>query len=161
VDGLVLNAEPQNHSVNYRSATIYGQQARILSNNPKDTAEKLRALDAVVDDVTGFDRTKYDPPLKDTELKKTAIVRIRIEDASCKQRTGGSTSGIPPKTVQEQGEPEGDPWVGVVPCWIQYGKPVGHGKHADVVENAMKGLSEQAEKYALDVTMAKTKVEGS
>ncbi|CAG8717072.1 16934_t:CDS:1, partial [Acaulospora colombiana] len=122
--------------------------------------EKLYALDAVVDDVTGYERTKYDPPLKDVELKKTAIVRIRIEDASCKQRTGGPNGGEPPATIQEAGQPEGV-WTGVVPCWTQYGKPVGHGNHADVLEKAMKGLSEQGEKYALDVAMAKTKVEGS
>lgn len=156
VDGLVLGPNPKGHSVNYRSATIYGYSPTVLSNTPSGLKEKIVALEAVIDDVTGFNRTEYIGRTDEDEAKKTAVVRVRIEDASCKQRTGGPGGDVPP----DENEENGDEWSGVVPCWMQFGTPRGSGKHKDAVESAMKTQSRKGEEYANEVAIARGRLDG-
>jgi hypothetical protein len=125
--------------------------------------EKLIALAAVVDDVTGYDRTSRLGISGIKEARETAVVRVRIEDASCKQRTGGADGDVPP-VEEEEDTSEGGPnmyeFTGVIPCWTQFGEARGVGRHKEEVNEAMKQASQRGEEYALDVCLARTRIDG-
>jgi nitroimidazol reductase NimA-like FMN-containing flavoprotein (pyridoxamine 5'-phosphate oxidase superfamily) len=100
VDGLVLARSAMHHSANYRSAMLFGAGAWI-----DDEAEKLTALEALVEKLVprrwGDARV---PTAK--ELRATALLRIPLEEASAKLRTG------PP--VDDDEDMELPVWAGVV-----------------------------------------------
>jgi len=164
VDGLVLAHMPKGHSVNYRSATIYGHPPVLLPNTPVGISEKIRALEAVIDDVTGYNRTAYIGLTNEQDAKSTAVLRVRIEDASCKQRTGGEEGDVTPVEIDEKDEYPGGPtaheFIGVIPCWTQFGEVRGVGRHKEEVREAMKKLSTDGEACALDIALARTKIDG-
>lgn len=164
VDGLVLGHTPKGHSVNYRSATIYGYSPVLLPNTPSGVTEKIRALEAVIDDVTGYNRTAHIGKTDEVEAKRTAIVRVRIEDASCKQRAGGENGDVAPIENEEEDEYPGGhtahEFTGVIPCWTQFGKARGVGRHKQDVQDVVDKLSAEGEAYAHDVAFARTKIDG-
>jgi nitroimidazol reductase NimA-like FMN-containing flavoprotein (pyridoxamine 5'-phosphate oxidase superfamily) len=81
-DGLVLAKSIFNHSINYRSAIVFGT-ARVVPDDKKRNA--LRALTSQL--VPG----RWDEARQPTEqeLKATWILALPIEEASAKVRTGG------------------------------------------------------------------------
>lgn len=164
IDGLVLGHIPKGHSVNYRSATIYGHAPALLPNTPTGIAEKIKALEAVIDDVTGYNRTSHVGLADEQEARRTAVIRVRIEDASCKQRMGGGDGDIAPVEIDEQDEYPGGPtaheFIGVVPCWTRFGEPRGVGRHKEEIREAMDKLNADGEAYAVDVALARRKVDG-
>jgi nitroimidazol reductase NimA-like FMN-containing flavoprotein (pyridoxamine 5'-phosphate oxidase superfamily) len=81
-DGLVLAKSVFNHSVNYRSAVIFGT-ARVVPDEEK--REALRALTNQL--VPGRWDEARQPT--DQELKATWILAVPIDEASAKVRTGG------------------------------------------------------------------------
>jgi hypothetical protein len=101
LDGLVLARSGFHHSINYRSAMLFGRAAIV-----DDPAAKERALDAFVDRILPGRRPELRLPTPQ-ELKATMVVRMTIEEASAKVRTG------PPKDEEEDyGLPV---WAGVLP----------------------------------------------
>lgn len=101
LDGLVLARSAFHHSMNYRSAVLFGTALAVT-----DEAEKRIALDALVDQVTPGRREQIRGP-SDRELAATSVIRFEIEEASGKARTG------PP--VDEEADLEVRCWAGVVP----------------------------------------------
>jgi uncharacterized protein len=100
VDGLVLARAAMHHSANYRSAMLYGRGEWV-----EDEAEKLAALEALVERlVPGRWADARQPTAK--ELRATAVLRIPLEEASAKARTG------PP--VDDDADLELPVWAGVV-----------------------------------------------
>jgi len=100
VDGLVLARAVMHHSANYRSAMLFGAGEWI-----EDEAEKLTALEALVEKlVPGRWGDARIPTEK--ELRATALLRIPLEEASAKIRTG------PP--VDDEADLELPVWAGVV-----------------------------------------------
>jgi uncharacterized protein len=100
VDGLVLARAVMHHSANYRSAMLFGPGEWI-----DDEAEKLTALEALVEKlVPGRWGDARVPTAK--ELRATALLRIPLEEASAKLRTG------PPGDDDE--DMELPVWAGVV-----------------------------------------------
>ena len=82
LDGLVLAKSVFNHSINYRSAVVFGT-ARVVPD-----AEKREALHALTNQlVPGRWDEARQPTAK--ELKATWILALPIEEASAKVRTGG------------------------------------------------------------------------
>jgi nitroimidazol reductase NimA-like FMN-containing flavoprotein (pyridoxamine 5'-phosphate oxidase superfamily) len=82
VDGLVLARAAMHHSANYRSAMLFGAGVWI-----DDEEEKLTALEALVEKlVPGRWGDARIPTAK--ELRATALLRIPLEEASAKVRTG-------------------------------------------------------------------------
>ena len=101
VDGLVLARSVFHHSVNYRSAVIFGKGHLI-----EDQQEKLIALQAVTEHlITGRWQEARLPNRK--ELNATSVVSIHIHEASAKLRMG------PP--VDEQEDYSLPVWAGVLP----------------------------------------------
>lgn len=100
VDGLVLARAVMHHSANYRSAMLFGAGEWI-----DDEEEKLTALEALVEKlVPGRWGDARIPTAK--ELRATALLRVPLEEASAKIRTG------PP--VDDDEDMELPVWAGVV-----------------------------------------------
>ena len=82
LDGLVLARSVFHHSVNYRSAVIFGAGELI-----DDPAEKLAALETITEHIMpGRWADARQPSVK--ELAATSVVCVAIESASAKVRTG-------------------------------------------------------------------------
>ncbi|HWI94704.1 MAG TPA: pyridoxamine 5'-phosphate oxidase family protein [Solirubrobacterales bacterium] len=109
VDGLVLARAVMHHSANYRSAMLFGAGEWI-----DDEAEKLTALEALVEKlVSGRWGDARVPTAK--ELRATAVLRIPLEEASAKVRTG------PP--VDDEEDMALPVWAGVVGLRTVVGEP--------------------------------------
>jgi nitroimidazol reductase NimA-like FMN-containing flavoprotein (pyridoxamine 5'-phosphate oxidase superfamily) len=109
LDGLVCARSVFHHSMNYRSAVIFGE-ARLVT----DAEEKLSALQIVAEQLVPgqWDATRG-PNRK--ELAATAVLALPLAEASVKVRTG------PPGDEPE--DYEADVWAGVVPAWQAFGAP--------------------------------------
>ncbi len=114
LDGLVLARSAFHHSMNYRSAVVYGAPRTVT-----DTAEKLAAMDALVERVSpGRSLQARGPNAR--ELAATIVVALHIGEASAKVRTGG------PKDDDE--DMELPVWAGVIPVRIVLGTPEPDGE---------------------------------
>jgi uncharacterized protein len=109
MDGLVCARAVFSHSMNYRSAVIYGT-ARLV----REDAGKLAALRAVTEHlVPGRWEHARQPTRK--ELAATAVVAVPLDEASVKVRTG------PPK--DDDDDCQLDIWAGVLPAALTFGPP--------------------------------------
>ena len=100
VDGLVLARSAFHHSMNYRSAVIFGTATEV------EGAEKERGLFVISEQVLKGRWDEVRPPT-DQELKATSVLRVNIETASAKIRTGP-----PSDDAEDYALPV---WAGVVP----------------------------------------------
>jgi nitroimidazol reductase NimA-like FMN-containing flavoprotein (pyridoxamine 5'-phosphate oxidase superfamily) len=100
LDGYVLARSAFNHSVNYRSAMVFGT-ARLL----EDAEEKADALRRFVEKLFPgrWDSLR---PMTGQEVKATSVLRMEIEEATAKVRSG------PPGDI---GEADFPVWAGVLP----------------------------------------------
>ncbi|MEZ0075654.1 pyridoxamine 5'-phosphate oxidase family protein [Planotetraspora sp. GP83] len=110
VDGIVLARSAFHHSVNYRSAMIYGE-ARMV----EDDGERLDALRAITEQLAPGQWDAVRPPDR-KELAGTAVVALSLEEASVKIRVG------PPKDDEE--DYELPVWAGVLPLVVSWGEPL-------------------------------------
>jgi nitroimidazol reductase NimA-like FMN-containing flavoprotein (pyridoxamine 5'-phosphate oxidase superfamily) len=110
VDGLVLARSAFHHSMNYRSVVVYGKAVRV-----EDPGEKAAALAAVVEHVLAG-RTDGCRAPSEKELRSTLVLRLPLDEASAKVRTGG-----PLDDDHDMGLPV---WAGVVPLRLVAGDPV-------------------------------------
>lgn len=108
LDGLVLARSAFHHSMNYRSAVIFG------TANEVQGEEKEKGLFIISENILEGRWGEVREPTK-KELKATSVLKLNIESASAKIRTG------PPG----DDEPDYDLpiWAGVLPIEINYGKP--------------------------------------
>ncbi len=83
LDGLVLARSAVHHSVNYRSVVVFGQAERIDSPDGKSAA-----LEAFTEKLVPGRWGDARLPTAQ-ELKATAVLRMRLDEASAKVRTGG------------------------------------------------------------------------
>jgi hypothetical protein len=108
-DGLVCARAAFAHSVNYRSAVVFGT-ARIVT----DEAERLTGLRAVTEQlIPGRWDTLRAPTRK--ELAATMVIAVPLTEASVKVRTG------PPK--DDPADLDSPIWAGVVPLTTVFGEP--------------------------------------
>jgi len=111
VDGLVLARSAFHHSVNYRSVVVFGEAEAIT-----DPEEKAAALDALVEHVVPG-RTAEVRPTRDDEVRGTLVVRLPLDEASVKVRTGGPKDDEPDLART-------DIWAGVLPMATSVSAPV-------------------------------------
>ncbi len=109
VDGLVLARSGFNHSVNHRSVVVLGE-AEVVT----DEAERLAALEALTDHAVPGRWAELRPPTR-RELAATTVVRVPLDEASAKVRSG------PP--IDEPEDLDADVWAGVVPVRLVHGSP--------------------------------------
>lgn len=105
LDGLVLARSAFNHTMNYRSAMIYGSFERVAGEG-----EKRAVMDAFMDKVAAGRRAEARPG-NDKEFDATTILRISLGEAACKVRSGGPTDDEEDMAVQA--------WTGVLPLTVQ------------------------------------------
>lgn len=100
MDGYVLARSAFNHSVNYRSAMVFGT-ARLVTD-PEEKADALRRF------VENLFPGRWDSlrPMTGQEVKATSILRMEIDEATAKVRNG------PPGDANEADVPV---WAGVLP----------------------------------------------
>jgi nitroimidazol reductase NimA-like FMN-containing flavoprotein (pyridoxamine 5'-phosphate oxidase superfamily) len=109
VDGLVCARSVFSHSVNYRSAVVFGT-ARIVT----DADERLAGLRAVTEQLIPGRWDAVRAPTR-KELAATSVLAIPLAEASVKVRTG------PPGDEPE--DLELPVWAGVVPTVVSFGEP--------------------------------------
>ena len=109
LDGLVLARSVFHHSMNYRSAVIYGHAHELEGD------DKMEALRIISDQILAGRWDEVRPP-NELEMKATTVLAIEIDTASAKIRTG------PP------GDDDADYdlpiWAGVLPMSVAYHDPV-------------------------------------
>jgi nitroimidazol reductase NimA-like FMN-containing flavoprotein (pyridoxamine 5'-phosphate oxidase superfamily) len=109
VDGIVLARSAVHHSMNYRSAVVYGTLRAV-----GDLEERNRALEAFTEKlIPGRWEHVRRPSRK--ELKATAVLAMPIVEGSAKVHTG------PPNDEDE--DYALDTWAGVVPIRTVAGAP--------------------------------------
>src|SRR5580698_9410496 len=101
IDGLVMARSAFHHSVNYRSAVIFG-----VAHEVADPERKLAAMRALVEHIAPgrWERSRQPNP---KELAATSILELPITEASAKVRTGG-----PIDDEEDYALPH---WAGVIP----------------------------------------------
>ncbi len=109
LDGVVLARSVFHHSVNYRSAVIFGT-ARLVTDDP----ERLRGLRAIVDQLAPGQWDNARPPNR-KELAATAVLALPLAEASVKVRSG------PP--VDDPDDHALSAWAGVLPVRMVFGEP--------------------------------------
>jgi nitroimidazol reductase NimA-like FMN-containing flavoprotein (pyridoxamine 5'-phosphate oxidase superfamily) len=109
LDGVVLARSAFHHSVNYRSAMVYG-----LARMVDDPEERLAGLRAITEQLAPgqWDAVRL-PDRK--EMAATAVVALSLEEASVKVRQG------PPKDDEE--DYDLPVWAGVLPLTVSWGAP--------------------------------------
>ena len=110
LDGLVLARSGFHHSMNYRAVMALGR-AELVGG---ETA-KLHALRAFSDRLVPGRWETLRPPTAQ-ELKATTILRLKLDEASAKVRTG------PP--VDDEEDYALPVWAGVLPLSVVVGEPV-------------------------------------
>jgi len=109
MDGLVLARSSFHHSMNYRSAVIYGHAREI------EGEEKMEALRIISDQILPgrWDEVRIPNEL---EMKATTVLAIDIDTASAKIRTGP-----PGDDAEDYDLPV---WAGVLPMSVAYHEPI-------------------------------------
>ncbi len=110
LDGLVLARSAFHHSVNYRCVMVFGHAERVV-----DEHEQVQASMALLDHMAPGRSGDARPPTP-IELRATLIVRIAIDEASAKVRTG------PP--IDDAEDTVLPVWAGVLPLTLVAGTPV-------------------------------------
>ncbi len=110
MDGYVFARSAFNHSVNFRSAMVFGVATAVT-----DRDEKEQSLMDMVDRLIP-ERWETLRPISEKELKATAVLWMPITQASAKIRTGG-----PVDDAEDYALPI---WAGTVPIQTLHSAPV-------------------------------------
>jgi uncharacterized protein len=109
LDGLVCARSVFSHSVNYRSAVVFGTATLVI-----DDDERRHALEIITDHLIPGRWAAARQPTK-KEMAATAVLSLPLTEASVKIRTG-----------MPKDEPEDydlDVWAGVLPIGLAVGEP--------------------------------------
>jgi len=110
LDGLVFARTWFHHSMNFRSVVLFGTASEVT-----DPAEKQAALTALVDKAAPGRTGEARPPTLQ-ELGSSFVVRVPVEEASAKMRSGPPLDG--PELFSE------DCWAGELPLRLSALSPV-------------------------------------
>ncbi len=110
LDGLVLARSAFHHSMNYRAVIAFGKSQLVT-----DETERWTVLERITEHlVPGRWNDTRQPNA--SEMKKTMVIAIPIDEASAKTRAGN---------VNDEPEDADLPyWAGVVPLSLQTGAPI-------------------------------------
>jgi uncharacterized protein len=107
LDGLVCARAVFHHSMNYRSAVIFGEPSLVT-----DPDEKLAALRAVTNHLVP-ERWEHTRQPTRKELAATAVLALPLDEASVKIRSGGP--------VDDPEDYDSGIWAGVLPAALAFG----------------------------------------
>jgi nitroimidazol reductase NimA-like FMN-containing flavoprotein (pyridoxamine 5'-phosphate oxidase superfamily) len=120
VDGLVLARSAFHHSINYRSVLVLGNATLV-----EEADEKNRALEAITDHIVPGRWADVRWPTE-LELKATSVLKLPINEASAKVRSG------PP--IDDEEDYTMNVWAGVLPLSIQTGEPINDDRLIEEIE---------------------------
>ena len=100
VDGLVMARSAFNHSMNYRSAMVYGRFEVVEGD------AKRRTMEAFMEQLLPGRQAQIRGG-SDKEYAATTVMRISLEEAACKVRSGGPEDDAEDMSI--------DTWTGVLP----------------------------------------------
>jgi hypothetical protein len=106
----VLARSAFHHSVNYRSAVIFGIPRLVT-----DPEEKLHGLNRIVDHLVPGRSTAVRGPNR-KELAKTSVLALALTEASVKTRAGGAND--------EDEDLDLPYWTGVIPLRVVADEPI-------------------------------------
>ncbi|MFP4512539.1 MAG: pyridoxamine 5'-phosphate oxidase family protein [Acidimicrobiales bacterium] len=109
VDALVLARSAFHHSMNYRSAVVFGTSVKV------DGDEAEHGLRVITEHLVPGRWDEVRPP-NEVEMRQTAVLRLDIAEASAKARTHG--------VVDDDEDLELPVWAGLVPVLAGFGAPV-------------------------------------
>ncbi|MGH3165460.1 MAG: pyridoxamine 5'-phosphate oxidase family protein [Trebonia sp.] len=110
MDGLVCARSVFHHSVEYRSAVVFGTAALVT-----DEEERMHGLEVVTDHlIPGRWAAARRPTRK--EMAATAVLSVPLDEASVKVRAEGVSD--------DEEDYELDVWAGVLPIAVTFGEPV-------------------------------------
>ncbi|MFG6446746.1 pyridoxamine 5'-phosphate oxidase family protein [Roseateles sp. BYS180W] len=110
IDGLVLARSAFSHTMNYRSAVIYGVFEEVKGNS-----EKMHALDSFMEKIAAGRKNEARPG-NEKELAATSVLRISLEEAATK------ISNTHPSDKEE--DIDLPVWAGVLPLKIRRETPL-------------------------------------
>ena len=117
LDGFVMARSVFHHSVNYRSAILFGKPRLVT-----DDSEKMEALELVTENFNpGRWSEARQPNAK--EFEATLVIAVEIEDASAKIRDVGVNDEVEDLQLPI--------WAGVVPLSVVAGNPL---EEKDILE---------------------------
>lgn len=132
VNGLVLARSAFHHSANYESVVIFGKATLV-----EEKAEKMAALEYVSEHII---KGRWEEARKpsDKELKATMVLKLPVEEASAKIRTGDP--------VDDKEDYALDIWAGVIPFSKKIHDPKPDPKLKEGIEVAASAINYQNEK---------------
>jgi hypothetical protein len=136
IDGYVMALAPFHNSCNYRAAVIFGYGSVVEDEDEITYGLRLITNNTIPD---RWENSR-NPPTK-SELTSTAVLKVRIETASTKIR-----SGMPHDEKFDLDNPEvvNNCWTGVVPSYTTLGDPVANE------ENRVKDVPEYIADWVAD-----------
>ncbi len=112
LDGLVMARSVFSHSMNFRAVVVVGQAHEVTGE-----AEKMTAFEALVEHVcAGRWADARQPSAK--ELAATTVLRLDLEEASAKVRSGGPNDGEEDLALPV--------WAGELPLRVRPLDPITH-----------------------------------
>ncbi|MDF1760427.1 MAG: pyridoxamine 5'-phosphate oxidase family protein [Coxiellaceae bacterium] len=109
LDGIVLAKSALHHSMNYRSAAVYGNFELI-----SDQTEMTNAFKQLMD-LIDQQRWQTVRPPNAKELNAAALLKIPLNEAVVKQRTGFAED--------KKSDLKIDAWTGIIPITHPWGEP--------------------------------------
>lgn len=113
ISGIVLARSLFHHSLNYESAVIFGT-GTLVSDDEKEDSLK------VISDHMLKGRWEEARKPNEKELKATKVIKITIDEASAKVRTGDP--------ADDDEDYDLDVWAGVLPIIKSFGNPINDTK---------------------------------
>ena len=120
LDGIVLARSAFHHSMNYRSAVVFGKATEVT-----DREEKVRAFGLLVEHVMKGRNADIRQP-NEAEIRGTMLLTMPIDEASAKVRTGG-----PVDDDEDYALPV---WAGVLPLRMVPQSPIADDRLPNGVE---------------------------
>ncbi|MEZ4904772.1 MAG: pyridoxamine 5'-phosphate oxidase family protein [Spirosomataceae bacterium] len=109
-DALVVAKSAFHHSVNYRSVVLFSTAEKV-----ENEGQKVEALRWITEKIVP-QSWDYLRPITSSEVKKTTVLKFKIEDASAKVR-----GGMPIDDEEDQSLPI---WSGLIPLTTRREQPI-------------------------------------
>lgn len=150
-DGWVLALAPFHNSCNYRSAVVFGYGTVVT-----DPEECIFALRLITNNGIPERWENSRSPPTQAEITSTGVLKVRVETASVKVRTGGPNDERAdlknPAVIDKT-------WIGVVPAYQVLGDPVAGGNNKvnqipEYLSDWIADANSMAEQRAIDAVDA-------